>query len=653
MRIPKAESAKAGPAQAPVNCPCTASKHPFPLCQKSVSVRQSKFFSIHMKASKQIVTRQHQQHLTLILGAVLLVMPFAWQSHAFPIGSVTFKNDAPFQAATGVHSLTSSDGLFTVAGWADTNATVTANLYQWFWLLGVDSGTGNAALLDGQESMTLQYDNGVGASHIFFLYTGGSGGTSNLARITISGFLSDPGAYAITANAPRIFNLSYAGGALTFDYLWDGGSDYGQLLLANPAASAGQTLKITGTISPLGDATGWGAGLFSESSEEARGGPALQPQSVRNNSLNSYTTADGALTLKAYVDRNLTTSTNFGTYLDQCFGVYGGANSGAIDTDETVTLQFASGFGLSRLESIYSSGQVSISGFFSDPGFSDLAGGSSNATYASGVLSFYPVDGGHHVYYFTNRTASAGQVLRINADPSSGNYFAVAGIGYANVHTLLGPDIPNNITSTYTTADRLLTLNAYSDTPGSTPANIYENVDWFGIAGGANNEAIDGTESLNLQFPGGAGLTGLGTRYTSGQVIISGFASDPGFSDPSGQATSVNYSGGTLSYTFNQYRAPELVVAFTNLAASAGQTLSLHTDGNPGSQIALTRINYEPSAVTLSIVEVGKSIVLTWPAGTLQQSPSATGTYTNVVGATSPYTNTLSGTQSFFRIKVQ
>jgi len=30
-----------------------------------------------------------------------------------------------------------------------------------------------------------------------------------------------------------------------------------------------------------------------------------------------------------------------------------------------------------------------------------------------------------------------------------------------------------------------------------------------------------------------------------------------------------------------------------------------------------------------------------------------TGTYTNVVGATSPYTNTASGTQSYFRVKVQ
>jgi len=301
-----------------------------------------------MKPPKQIATRQYLR-LALILGTALLLIPFAPQIEAFPIGSVTFKDNAPFQGASGVHTLTSSDGLLTVAAWADLNASVATNLYQWWWLLGVDSGTGNGALIDGQESMTLQFDRGVGASHIFFLYTGGTGGTSNLARITISGFISDPGAFAITANTPRIFNLNFSGGALTFDYLYDSGSDYGQLLLANPAASAGQTLKITGAVSPNGDATGWGAALFSESDQETGGGPAVQPQSVRNNSLNFYTTPDGALTLKGYADRNLATPANFGLYLDQCFGVYAGNNNGAVDGNETVTLQFASGFGLSRL----------------------------------------------------------------------------------------------------------------------------------------------------------------------------------------------------------------------------------------------------------------------------------------------------------------
>ena len=55
------------------------------------------------------------------------------------------------------------------------------------------------------------------------------------------------------------------------------------------------------------------------------------------------------------------------------------------------------------------------------------------------------------------------------------------------------------------------------------------------------------------------------------------------------------------------------------------------------------------ATVRLTHTEAGNKSVLSWPFGTLQQSPAATGTYTNVVGATSPYTNTLNAT-TFFRV---
>jgi hypothetical protein len=592
-------------------------------------------------------TRLQNQRLALIFGAAFVTLLFTLQSWAFPISGVTFKDDAPFTGSSNTNTLTSSDGLVTIAGWSDFNATTPANLYQWWWIFGVNSGAGNGALIDGQESMTLQFDKSVGCSHIAFLYTGDPSGPE---PITISGFLSDPGAYATIYNSPHISNLSYAAGTLSFDYLNDAGNDYGQLLFANPAASAGQTLKIN-----YNGASG-GAALFRVDSQELFGGPQLQPVSVKFNATNVYTTADGGLTVRGYSDRDALTPANFGTYVDQCFGVFGG-NNGAVGTNESVTLQFANGFGLSRLDVIYSSAaQVSISGFQSDPGFTDSAGGSSGASYASGVLSFYPVDGNHHAYFFTNRAASAGQTLKITVDPTADNQVALASIGYANLRTVLGPDIPSNISPTYSTADGSLTLSAYTDTPGTVAANLYQNVDWFGIAGnGPNNEAIDGTESLNLQFSAAAGLSGLGMRYTWANIVLSGFASDPGFTDPSGMATSVSYADGTLSFHLESWRAPELVFNFANVAASAGRTLSLHTDGSSGTQISLSRLNYAATAapVTLSIAKSGSGVVLAWPTGTLQASGSVTGPYTNVVGATSPYTNTVSGTQGYFRVKVQ
>src|SRR5439155_7011248 len=184
------------------------------------------------------------------------------QSGAYPLGKVVFRDDAPFAGAHGPTSLTatSTESLLTVSTWADANATVSAAMYQWFWLLGIDSGTGNGALIDGNESMTLQFDKSAGACMITFFYTGGDGGSGsgNLARISIIGFASDPGASGVPFYAPRISNLNYSNGTLSFDYLNDGpGTDYGQLLIANPASTAGRTLKITGAASPNGNAPSW------------------------------------------------------------------------------------------------------------------------------------------------------------------------------------------------------------------------------------------------------------------------------------------------------------------------------------------------------------------------------------------------------------
>ena len=580
--------------------------------------------------------------------------PFLSQrSQAYPLGKVTFKNDAPFAGSYGSHSLTSAgtENLLTVSAWADTGATSPAVLFQWFWLLGIDSGTGNGALIDGNESMTLDIDKSAGAAMIIFFYTGGDGGSGNgnLARITISGFASDPGASGVPSGAPRISNLNYSGGTLTFDYLNDGpGTDYGQLLLANPTASAGRTLQITGAASPNGNAPSWYAGLYGVDFYEGFGGPQVIPPNIPQNITNTFVSFDHLLTIRGYSDSNAVTLANLGRYQDECFGLAGGST---VVPNNSVTLQFASGVGLARLDSVYSGGTVFLTGFSSDPGFKDPSNSAGSSSYADGVLTFTVVNSGACSFYFTNRAASAGRTIRINKADSQ---FGIGGIWYANVHTLLGPDIPSNVSPTYATPDGLLTLTGYADTPGTIPANLYENVNWFGVSGGANTESTEGSESINAQFAAGAGLTGLGTRYTSGQVIISGFVSDPGFSDPSGTATGVSYSSGTLSYFFNAPHSPEIVVAFTNPSASAGQTLSLHTDGNPSSQLTLTRINYAAAApVSLSIAKSGNNVILTWPSGTLQSATSVSGTYNDISGATSPYTNSITAPQMYFRVKVQ
>jgi hypothetical protein len=59
------------------------------------------------------------------------------------------------------------------------------------------------------------------------------------------------------------------------------------------------------------------------------------------------------------------------------------------------------------------------------------------------------------------------------------------------------------------------------------------------------------------------------------------------------------------------------------------------------------------NTIRLNMVQAGTSVVLSWPFGTLQQSDQVTGQYNDLSSATSPYTNAPSGTQKFYRVRVQ
>lgn len=589
-----------------------------------------------------------------VSAAVLLALATSPDAQAYPLGRVDFSSDAPF-AAGYAHSMTANTagGLFTVSAWADVDATVPASLWNWWELLGVDSGVGNGALIDGNESATIQLDKGAGVAMMFFRYGEANGsGAGDLVRVNISGFTADPGTSVVPTGGPanRISNLTYANGTLSFDYLDDnGGNDAGQLIFSHPAGSAGCNLKVTAGASPNGNATSGGIALTGLDIQEAFGGPQLHPSQIAENTSSTHATPDGLLTVRGFSDLDATVPANLGRYLDECFGI---AGPSTVSGNSSVTLQFASGAALVRLDSRYSGNTLDISGFLSDPGLADPSGGASFSSYANGTLTIVLAGGGNHPFFFTNRAASAGQTLKL----TSSGQFGIGGIGYDRVPLVMAADITPNASPTFESAAGQLTITGYADTPGTVPANINRNVVWFGVSGGNNNESTEGAESLGLQFAANVGLTGLGMRYTSGLVVISGFTDDPGFTDPSGIATGVSYSAGTLTYTFNSAGSPEIVVGFSNPAASAGQTLSLHTDGDPGSQVTLTRINYAASGVapvTITITKIGADVTLTWPTGTLQSSTNAAAFYEDVIGAVSPHTIPATAAQRFFRVKVQ
>src|SRR5512133_153008 len=72
-----------------------------------------------------------QTPLGLALLAMALSLSFSQKVQASPIGSVTFKDNAPFAGCSTATPLSSADGLLTVAAWADNDATTSASLYQW------------------------------------------------------------------------------------------------------------------------------------------------------------------------------------------------------------------------------------------------------------------------------------------------------------------------------------------------------------------------------------------------------------------------------------------------------------------------------------------------------------------------------------------
>ena len=153
---------------------------------------------------------------------------------------------------------------------------------------------------------------------------------------------------------------------------------------------------------------------------------------ITNNTAPSYTTPDALLAVTAYANSNATITANLaqqGTW----FGVAGGGNASAIDTTESVTLQFAPTAALYSIGFVWTRSKIIISGFAADPGFTDSGGYATGVNYATGTLTFfYNWDSGtEHTFSFSNPSASAGRTLRLNVfDTSSGWQASITRIEY-------------------------------------------------------------------------------------------------------------------------------------------------------------------------------------------------------------------------------
>ena len=130
-----------------------------------------------------------------------------------------------------------------MTGYANSNATTTANLGQAGTWFGVANG--NTSALDGTECVTFCFDPTAALYGIGHIWT--------RSRIIISGFAADPG---FTDAGSYATGVSYSNGTLTYYCPWDAGTEH-DFTFSNPAASAGRTLRLN----VYDTTTGWQAAI--------------------------------------------------------------------------------------------------------------------------------------------------------------------------------------------------------------------------------------------------------------------------------------------------------------------------------------------------------------------------------------------------------
>ena len=195
--------------------------------------------------------------------------------------------------------------------------------------------------------------------------------------------------------------------------------------------------------------------------------------------------------------------------------------------------------------------------------------------------------------------------------------------------TITGADLlanPPSPTNTWTSADGKLTFTAWNDLGKTSTGALGYNNPFIGVAGGANNVAVDdnasGSEALELTFAADAGLSSITANFNTadGVTYISGFTSNPGvvFVPNPNTTTAIETGGatyddstGTVTINFNLNISANISeIKFLRPAASAGQTLTIsRPDSGANRQTAIRSYTYETDIDT-SLQIVGSEAFL-------------------------------------------
>jgi hypothetical protein len=248
-------------------------------------------------------------------------------------------------------------------------------------------------------------------------------------------------------------------------------------------------------------------------------------------------------------------------------------------------------------------------------------------------------------------------------------------------------DPGNNIWNPFSGTSGAATALAFTSASNQTLVTATLN---FGFNNGAANNTTNGTPSwllsyedgVNTNYPGGMVVpTGTleindlpqgsyklylyGANYDNTRGSIFATASANGGDADEGINGTLNGSvigQNAIANGVCTFAEGDNYVLFTNVMTDAYGAITVTYIPNPNAPLTgeapfngIQVIGNFVAKTTLTILKSGTSEIITWvpSGGVLQSATNVAGPYADITGSTSPYTITISGTQQFFRVKVQ
>jgi beta-galactosidase len=241
--------------------------------------------------------------------------------------------------------------------------------------------------------------------------------------------------------------------------------------------------------------------------------------------------------------------------------------------------------------------------------------------------------------------------------PSNTWIFVVMAYDGTNVTLYEGTDlIPATLISTTSAAGQTVPL-------GSTASLFIGNrlardrcfagwIDDFRFYTGAGDLSF--VESIRQSAAGPAGLTGVAGNNLASltwNALLGATSYNIKRSTTSGGSYSAISTSGTVTGTnYVDSTAANGTTYYYVVSAATSISKSSETANSP-TEVSVTPV--APLPVFMSIRTSGNSIIITWPNGTLQSATNIVGPWHDFGGVVSPYGITPTGSQQFYRVKVQ